>query len=286
MGYVPENRIDELIENDFTVGLYNYGFAQKLSEAAAERGFRVKAHIMLNTGMNRLGFPCSPEGIEAIEKISGLKGIEIKGIFSHYATADEEDMDYSRLQRERFCDMLVKLQGRGITFEMIHINNSAAALGFDCDMDNAFRPGLVLYGITPFPDGQYASLLKPVMTFKTSVANVFYINKGDSVSYARTYTAEGKRKIATLCAGYADGYFRMLSNKADVFIQGKRARSVGNICMDMMMVDVSDIDRVSVADSVELFGENIPAKELADLIGTIPYEIFCSLSKRVKRYYI
>lgn len=285
LGYVPEERVDEILEYDVITGLYTVHFARRLSEAAEKLGRKAKVHIMLNTGMNRLGFPCSDEGIEQIKSVAANGGIEIDGIFSHYATADEEDLSYARLQREKFVTMVEKLGNEGIHPRMIHISNSAAGLDFDCPIENAFRPGLVLYGLTPFADGRFKDILKPVMTFKTSVANVFDLKKGETVGYGRHYTAPSDRKIATLCVGYADGYFRQLSNKADVFIRGKRAHSTGNVCMDMMMVDVTDIPDVRVGDEVELFGNNIPAQELADLIGTIPYEIFCSLSKRVVRFY-
>lgn len=282
LGYIPLERVSEVIEYALCPGIYSMGFAYELNREAVRQNKKVDVHIKLNTGMNRLGFSGRENSVAHIKEINSLDGINIKGIFSHYCTADEDDLSYSRLQLEKFKEILADIRAAGIDPPIVHISNSAATLAFDCDIANAVRPGLALYGINPLISGEERCELRPVMTFCSQVANTFTLHAGESIGYGRKYTADSNRKIAVVCAGYADGYFRLLSNKADVSINGKRAKIRGNICMDMLMADITDIPDVKVGDKVELFGSNIPASELADMIGTIPYEITCALSKRVQ----
>ncbi len=285
LGYIPSERIDEVCQYNLTVALYSLKFARMLSDYALKSSKIVDVHIKLNTGMNRLGFPVDDNCIKIIKQISQMEGLCIKGVFSHYSCADEADKSFSILQRDRFVKVVTQMKQAGIDTGIVHISNSAATLSFECKEANAFRPGIALYGVSPFPDYAFKDELKPVMTFLTSVANTYKLKKGDSVGYSRNYEADSDRKMAILCAGYADGYFRALSNTGDIYIHSKRAHICGNICMDMMAADITDINDVRVGDKAELFGENISVCELADKIGTIPYEIMCSVSKRVKRIY-
>lgn len=286
LGYVPNERIDEVLEYNVITAVYSMKFARLLNEYALKNGAVANIHIKLNTGMNRLGFAADENCMDKIRELSQMKGLCIKGVFSHYACADEADKSFSELQRQRFTDIIHKMQAENIETGMIHISNSAGVLSVECEEANAFRPGIALYGISPFYDHAYQNEIKPVMTFLTSIANTYTLKAHDSLGYGLNYKTTADRHIAILCAGYADGYFRNLSNKADVFISGKRARICGNICMDMMAADISDIEEVRVGDKAELFGENISACELAEKIGSVPYEIMCSVSKRVKRIYI
>lgn len=287
LGYIPMDRLEESMEYDVIYSVYSYSFAHSLNEVCAKNDTVATVHIKLNTGMNRLGFnPREEHFLSSVLKIHLLSNIAIKGIFSHYSTADETDLTYSKMQRNIFVNAITEMQKSGIEFDLIHISNSAASLWFDCDISNAYRPGLVLYGISPLPNEEKKECLKPVMNFMSNIANIFTLPKGEDLGYGRKYTAQSDRKIAVVCVGYADGYPRILSNKSSVYVNGHRASVVGNICMDMMMIDITDIPDVKVGDCVELFGENISASELAELSGTIPYEIMCGVSKRVKREYV
>lgn len=287
LGYIPLDRIEESLKYNIIYSVYSYSFAKRLDEVCKNLNITADVHIKLNTGMNRLGFsPEKADFVNKIKKVHELPCINIKGVFSHYSTADETDLTYSKMQRQIFTDAVEKMQDIGIDFELIHISNSAASLCFDCEISNAYRPGLVLYGISPLPNLEGQEHLKPVMEFMSNVANIFDLPKGADLGYARKYRALYDRKIAVVCVGYADGYPRILSNKSSVYINGYRACVVGNICMDMLMVDITDIDNVKVGDKVELFGDNISACELAELSETIPYEIMCDVNKRVRREYI
>ncbi len=287
LGYVDEERIDELLENNLTCGIYSLSFAKALNERASALGKTACAHIKLNTGMNRLGFDCEAPYFESkMKELTSFSNLNITGVFSHYSTADEQDLSYSERQRTLFEKGVNVLKSLGAPLELIHISNSAASLVFDCELSNAFRPGIVLYGISPVFDKTAQSSLCPVMSFYSRIANIFTLKAGGELGYGRKYKAPSDRKIATICAGYADGYFRALSNKAYVYINGFRAKIVGNVCMDMLMTDITDIPEAKVGDEAELFGEHINVCELADIAGTIPYEIMCAVSKRVKREYI
>lgn len=287
LGYIPIERIEESLEYDIIYSIYSLTFADALNEACAKANKKANIHIKLNTGMNRLGFNPQNDGfISKMQKLANLENLNIQGVFSHYSTADEADLSYSVKQRDIFEEAVAQMQEIGIKFELIHISNSAASLCFECKIANAYRPGLVLYGISPLPEGEKQEYIKPVMQFMSNIANIFVLPKGEDIGYGRKYTAESDRKIAVVCVGYADGYSRLLSNKASVYVGGCRAEVVGNICMDMTMIDITDIEGVQIADCVELFGDNISICELAELVGTIPYEIMCDVNKRVKREYI
>ncbi len=286
LGYIPLERLDEFVLNNLACGVYSLSFAKELNNVARTLGRVVNVHIKLNTGMNRLGFDCSKADFEAkIREIVSLENLKITGVFSHYSTCDEADLSYSEMQRSIFEKGVELIKNCGANLELVHISNSAASLWFDCKTSNAFRPGIVLYGVSPLPQRVFQGELKPVMSLFSHVANIFVLKEGCSLGYGRKYTAPSNRRIATLSVGYADGYFRALSNKAWVYIKGHRAPVVGNVCMDMLMVDITDVPAVHVGDEAELFGEHIDVCELSSLAGTIPYEIMCALSKRVKRIY-
>ena len=245
-----------------------------------------KVHIKVNTGMNRLGFdPLSPGFEDKIREIVSMKGLSVEGIFSHYSTADEEDLSYSQRQRSIFEGAVETLKKAGADLKLIHISNSAAAMIFDCPVSNAFRPGLVLYGYSPLPGRKMQEHLKPVMSVYAHIANIFELRKGESISYGRRYTADSDRRIATVTIGYADGYARALSNRAYVVANGQKAPIRGSVCMDMIMCDITGIDGLRVGDTVMVLGPEVDAALLASLTDTIPYEITCDITKRVKRVY-
>ena len=289
LGYTPVSMAAQLYLNDISQCVYSPEYARALSERACADGVKVKIHIKLGTGMSRLGFDCRDEELSGIgEAVAAarLSGFVFEGIFTHFAVSDRTDTEedgFTDAQYRRFYAAVEQFEGAGLKAKYRHCCNSAA---FSLDNDKHFdlcRPGIILYGLTPSSDLRLKEDFIPVMTVKSVVSMVKKIKKGDTVSYGRTFTAEREMKIATVTAGYADGYPRLLSNKGCVLINGKRANIIGRICMDQLSVDVSDIADVKQGDEVILFGKTLPVEELADMCGTINYEIICGISPRVPR---
>ena len=289
LGYTPVSMAAQLYLNDISQCVYSPEYAAALSKRACADGVKVKVHIKLDTGMSRLGFDCRDEKLSGIEEAvtaARLKGFVFEGIFTHFAVSDRTETSedgFTDKQYSRFCTAAERFEKAGLRPKYRHCCNSAA---FCLDSDKHFdmcRPGIILYGLTPSSDLKLKENFVPVMTVKSVVSMVKTIKKGDTVSYGRTFTAEKEMKIATVTAGYADGYPRLLSNKGYVLINGKRANIIGRVCMDQMSVDVSDIEDVKQGDEVILFGKTLPVEELADMCGTINYEIICGISPRVPR---
>lgn len=289
LGYTPVSMAAQLYLNDISQCVYSPEYAAALSKRACADGVKVKVHIKLDTGMSRLGFDCRDEKLSGIEEAvtaARLKGFVFEGIFTHFAVSDRTETSedgFTDKQYSRFCTAAERFEKAGLRPKYRHCCNSAA---FCLDSDKHFdmcRPGIILYGLTPSSDLKLKEAFVPVMTVKSVVSMVKTIKKGDTVSYGRTFTAEKEMKIATVTAGYADGYPRLLSNKGYVLINGKRANIIGRVCMDQMSVDISDIEDVKQGDEVILFGKTLPVEELADMCGTITYEIICGISPRVPR---
>lgn len=290
LGLTPPQYIKEALEYDVILTVPNYETAVTISKAAVELGKKAVIHIKLDTGMGRIGFKPNEESVDIIEKISKLDNIEIEGIFTHFSTSDSKDKTFTGIQKERFVKTVEALEKRGVHIPIKHASASAGLMDFDDMFFNAVRPGIILYGYYPSDDVMKDRLsLKPVMSLKSYVTFIKEIDEGDSISYGRTYVADSKRKIATIPAGYADGYNRLLSNKGRILINGKSAPIRGRVCMDQCMVDITDID-AKEWDEVVLLGkqgnEEITADEIAKTIGTISYEVLCMVSKRVPRIYI
>ncbi|MBR4072519.1 MAG: alanine racemase [Clostridia bacterium] len=290
LGYTPTEAVDLLYKNDIMQCVYSAEYAKLLSSAAVKQGVEIKIHIKLDTGMGRIGFDCrSAElcGIDEAISAATLPNLKMRGIFTHFAVSDRTEKDedgFTDEQYERYIKAIKSFEARGVDVGDCHCRNSAATL-LDSDKRSDFcRPGIILYGLTPNPDLRLEGELIPVMSFKTVVTMVKEIKNGDTVSYGRTFKAENKMKIATLAAGYADGYPRSLSNKGYVLIKGKKAPIVGRVCMDQFSVDVSDIENVNIGDEVLLFGKELPVEVLAELTGTINYEIVTGISVRVPRF--
>lgn len=291
LGYTPKEYIETLLEYSITQTVYSLDYAKELSKIVSKTNVLVKAHLKLDTGMNRLGF--NPEkDYSDILKALALPGIYFEGIFTHYAVADSEDpsdKDFSLEQLNRFNNAVAKLSSDGHSFKYIHCCNSAATLLHPFDEGNLVRPGIILYGIAPADDLNLKYELSPVMSIKTVVSAIKTIHKGDTVSYGRTFTANKDMKIATLPIGYGDGYPRKMSNCGKVLINGKFADIVGRVCMDQMMIDITDIPKVSVGTEVTVIGQSgdnsITFAEIADMVDTIPYELVCNISVRVPRVY-
>jgi alanine racemase len=256
------------------------------SKAAATMGKKARLHVKVDTGMGRLGLR-TDEAAEVVERISDLPHIEIAAVWSHFATADEEDQTYARKQLTRFQQVLAEIGKRGITIPLRHMANSAGILTLPDAHFDMVRPGIMLYGVPPRKNMQTSSRLVPVMSLVSFVSFLKEVEAGAGISYGRTFVTRNRTRIATVPVGYADGYFRGLSNRSHVLIRGARYPVVGTVSMDQIMVEVGIDSPVAENDVVTLIGkdgnEEITAHELADILGTIPYEIMCAVSSRVAR---
>jgi alanine racemase len=267
--------------------------ARLLNYVAGKMFRKAKVHVKIDTGMGRLGISHS-DAPQFFEKLKGMKNIELEGIISHFSAADDLDMEsrvFTDRQAEQFADVIKVAKGLGLNPRYVHISNSAAAISREMRFCNLVRPGIALYGALPSGDFKGKVDLKPVMRLRSRIAMLKWVAPGTSISYARRYVAEEKTLVASVPVGYADGYSRALTNRGEALVRGRRARVIGTVCMDWIMLDVTGIPGVSLEDDVTLLGCDregncIHAEELAEKTGTIPYEVFCGISKRVPRVYI
>ena len=268
----------EIVDREWTPCLSSVGEARHFSDLATAAGKCLKCHLAVDTGMGRGGFV--PEELPGLlPQLEGLEGIEIEGVGSHLPSADEDE-SFTREQFGRFADIVAKLGGRD-RFEWIHLSNSAGLLGYDNSPCNLVRPGLMLYGISPLPGHQQR--LRNVMSLKSRVTLIRELPAGHGVSYGREFITERPTRVATVGAGYGDGYPRSLSGKGtEVVIQGRRFPLLGRVTMDQIMIDVTGTS-VEVGDEVELFGPDIRVDELATKAGTIAWEILTGITPRVTR---
>lgn len=294
LGYISPREYQEAVRQDIILSIYSYEQAEELSKFAGKMGRRGRCHIKVDTGMNRIGFPAKrmedmEPTAEVIERIKALPNLICDGIFMHFATADEADKSKARKQYENFCTLIDVLKEKNITFTYRHCSNSAAIVDMpECTFEWV-RQGITLYGLKPSETLQNPVKLYPVMSLKCHVVHIKTIYAGDEVSYEGIYKADCERRIATISIGYGDGYPRSLSNKGYVLIRGKKAPITGRVCMDQLMVDITDIPQVELEDDVTLMGEDsgsiITAEELGNLSGRFNYELVCDINKRVKRLY-
>lgn len=291
LGYISPEQYSEILDYDITQTVYSLEIAEKLSEASVKAGCRTKIHAALDTGMTRIGFHITEEEADRIAAISRLPGLELEGMFTHFSCADQKDKTYCGLQLEKFRRMERMLRARGVEIPVKHICNSAGIMEFDDYRFDMVRSGIVTYGLYPSEEVDKSRLpLIPALSWKSRVIHVQDVEPGLGVSYGATYTTEGPcTRIATVSAGYADGYPRALSNKGRVLIHGRYAPILGRVCMDQMMVDVSHIPDVKVEDAVTLIGREgdrrITMEEVADPACRFNYEMACGISKRVPRIY-
>lgn len=291
LGYTPPYLGDMLVDNDIEQTIYSYEDALELSKIAGIKKKILKIHIVVDTGMGRIGFLPTEESIEDVYKISKLPNIKIQGIFSHFSSADDSDKEYTLYQMNKFKEFINKLEGKGINIPIRHLANSAAIIDLEQTHLDAVRAGIIMYGYYPSNYVLKDKLkLKPVMSLKTSIVHIKKLPKGEYISYGRTFKTEKESIIATLPVGYADGYNRLLSNKGKVIVNGKFAPIIGRVCMDQCMIDVTSIDGLKVGDIVTIMGAeegiSYTAEDIAQTIGTINYEVICNVNKRVPRAYI
>lgn len=289
MGAINKDYVEEAIEKDITLTVFNYETASFINDIASKLKKTATIHIKINSGMNRIGFYANLDSINYIREINKLAYINIEGIFTHFAKADELDKTETYNQVSRFKYVLNSLESNGINIKYVHVSNSASTIDIGDFGFNMVRVGIAMYGLNPSNDVKILNL-KPVLKLKTKVVENKIINSGEGVSYGYNYIASKPTRILTLPIGYADGFFRGQRN-ASVLIdtpKGKvRGKVVGNICMDQCMVEV-DIDRVINIDSeVSIIDEyaGVTADDIAKRIGTINYEVICMISRRVSRVY-
>ena len=290
LGHTPPEMTAELIRHRITQTVSAQAKAEAYSAAAAACGGTLRVHIKVDTGMSRLGFLVRGEhfagGVEAIAASCALPHLEAEGIFTHFAAADEDDdgsVAYTHEQFALFTRVLDALAERGRTFAIRHCANSGALARYPEMYLDMVRPGIALYGAGA--DRERLGL-RPVMTLKSSVSTIKIFDPDTDISYGRTFRTTGKTRVGVLPIGYADGLFRGLSNRMSVVTDQGPAPILGRICMDMTMVDLTGLPEVHVGDAVELFGPRQSADTLAEILGTIPYELTCAVSKRVPRLYM
>lgn len=292
LGGFFKGQYDYTRQYDLTPVIYNLESAEELSQSAHKSNNRVKVHIKIDTGMGRLGMLPS-ETMVFLQHLIKLHNLEIEGVLSHLADNNQDNhfsVAFTQRQATLFKQQVEQLHQMGIHPRYEHLANSTATIDENPDHFNLVRPGIMLYGVYPAKRLKQMIDLKPVMKLKTKIISLKKVPKGTSISYGRTFKCGRESLIATLPIGYADGYSRFLSNKGEVLIRGTKAPIAGVVCMDMVMVDVTEIKGVSLGDDVVLMGsqgkKHITAEEIAEKIGTISYEVLCGISSRVPRIYL
>lgn len=289
LGYVFPDSYEDLVKYDICPTVISVDEAKALSAVGTKLDKDVKCHIKIDTGMGRIGYRVNEESADEIAEIFKLPHLISDGIFTHFAKSDEKDLSYTEMQFSKLLQMIKMLEDRGLKFNYKHCDNSAGILRFPEDSFNMVRAGITLYGLWPSPDVDHSFPLKPVLSLFARVCFIKDIPAGTSISYGGTFVSDRPMKVATIPIGYGDGYARTLSNKAYVLIHGKKARILGRVCMDQMMVDISEIDDVKVGDIVTIVGSNeeeeITLEFLGDLSGRFNYEFACLIGNRVPRLY-
>ena len=290
LGCVFPDQYDDMVRNEIRAAVYMEEMAGKIAEAAERAGKKAYIHIKVDTGMGRIGFPVTEESADIIERISRMENIEVEGMFTHFAKADERDKTYTYEQHRKFMWMKEQMEKRNVEIPYYDCDNSAGIIDFPDMKHDLARAGISTYGMYPSEEvNRDAVDLKPVLSLVSHVIFVKTVEPGTSISYGGTFVAPKQMKVATIPVGYGDGYPRSLSNKGCVLIHGKRARILGRVCMDQFMVDVTDIPEVQFMDQAVLIGEDqddrITVEELAELSGRYNYEFVCCLGKRIPRVY-
>lgn len=291
LGYSCEAQYPDMVQWEITPTIYSLDMAKAFDAAAEKAGKVANIHIKIDTGMSRIGFLPGEESLDEIEKIHGLRHLRIQGMFTHFACADMRDKTHVGHQIEKFRQMIDGVRQRGIPVEIFHCSNSASIMELPSEHMNLVRAGIILYGLYPSHEMEEERLpLKPVMSLYSHVVHVKEVPEGVTVGYGATYVTRRPTRIGTIPVGYADGYPRILSNRASVLIRGRRAPIIGRVCMDQFMVDVTDMPGVSVGDVVTLIGrdgeETLSVEEISEMAGSFNYEFVCDVSRRVPRVYI
>jgi alanine racemase len=282
-------QLADFLENRLTPVVHDVEGMQQLNDAISSRGSTLNVHLKIDTGMSRIGllYADIAHWLPALKK---LRALHIEGVFSHFSTAESVEGAYTKKQLANFQEVIRTLRAEGIAPQVCHLANSAATITLPAAYFDMVRPGIMLYGAYPSPEMAQHITLKPVLSWKTSILQLKRVPAQTSISYGQTYVTQRESLIATLPLGYADGYSRLLSNRGEALVRGQRAKIAGRVCMDLTMLDVTDIRDVRQGDEVVLLGHQsgaeISADEMAAWANTISYEIFTSIGNRVPRIHI
>ena len=289
LGHTPPDAFPLMVRHDLRVTLFHWDDAQALSREAIRQNKTAFVHLAVDTGMSRIGLPPTEDGAQAAAAMARLPGLFAEGLFSHYATADCADLTAAMAQREKFAAFDRRLRELGVEVPLRHLDNSAGLMNFS-DQYEMVRSGIVTYGLYPSDEVDPQLLaVEPALSWHSRVSHIQTLDAGTPIGYGGTYVTTGPTRVATVPVGYADGYRWSLSSRFYVLIRGRRANILGRVCMDQLMVDVTDIPDAVIGDSVTLLGsdgeETISARDIAAAAGTFPYEFICGISRRVMRVY-
>ena len=290
LGFTPADQTERILQLHMTQAVQSYDIAKEFSDRALALGGKMTVHVKLDTGMGRLGFQCDDAHFDAslrdILKILTLPGLDVEGVFTHFCVSDEaadECVEFTKIQHDRFLRMIDAVETQGnFRFRLHHCCNAGGIASYPEWAWDMVRCGIILYGTGDLAERMG---MKPVMTVKTTVSTIKDFDPDTSISYGRQFFTTRPSRIAVLPIGYADGLFRALSGKLRVLTPYGEAQQVGRICMDMCMIDVTDLPQLKVGDEIEVFGEHQLIETAAKQCGTISYELLCAVSKRVPRYY-
>ena len=289
LGYTPEDAVEDAIEYDLMMTVYRIEDLKTIDRIAERLQKKARIQIKIDTGMSRIGLQ-EEEVVPFLQELKKMQHVEVEGMFTHYSTADEVDKTYTLMQKDLFEKAVNIAKDMGIHLPLIHSSNSAGTMELNNEFQNMVRVGIGIYGMYPSKEVNHNTVsLQPVLALKSKVAHVKRAKQGKGVSYGNTYIATGKEWVATIPIGYADGFSRQLSSKGHALINGVRVSIIGRVCMDQLMLDVTKAMPVNVGDEVVFYGkqcnEEIAVEEVADMLGTINYEITCMLNRRIPRVY-
>jgi alanine racemase len=285
-GLIQPSEAWKTVEAELEQTVCSADLLDALDQESRKRGVTTAVHIKVDTGMGRIGL-APGDVVEFSRRVKDYPNLSLKGLYSHLSCADEKDKAFTRIQIARFQEVLGVLAGAGISIPLRHLANSAGVLDFPEAYFDIVRPGIMIYGLYPSPDVSHSVVLHPAMSFVTRICQLKEVSAGTPIGYGATFvTTEEMTRIATIPVGYADGYRRLLSNKAEVLVKGTRVPLLGRVAMDMCMLDVTSVSDVRTGDDVVLFGKGLPVEEMASLIGTINYEVVTGIGKRVPRVYV
>jgi alanine racemase len=286
LGYTPDERLRAAIERDITVTMFLQDQVQPLGQAVQDTGKTARVHIKVDTGMSRLGAPV-PQAYDLLQELSGVPGVDVEGIFTHFARADEPDDPTTAKQERTFMDLLAEAESAGLRPRIAHAANSAAALTRPSTHLDMVRIGIALFGMSPSPAVKLLDGMRPALAWKARLTHVETYPPNSGVSYGHHYRTAAAERIGVVPVGYGDGYRREPGNR--VLIHGQQVKVVGRVCMDQLMVNLDELPQAQVGDEVVLIGqqgdEQISAEDLASRWGTFNYEVVCGLSARVPRMY-
>ncbi len=291
LGYTPEEFYADAINNNITLTVYNYELAEKLNIVAKDLNKKAKVHIKVETGMNRLGFLPTEENADKVAAIAKMDNITVEGAFSHQAKADEKDKTTAHKQAGRFISFMKMLEERNVTIPIKHIANSATIIDLPEYYFDMVRPGIILSGFYPSDEVNMDEYKFEIcVTLKARVANVKTIEAGEGVGYGHLFSTEKPTVIGTIPLGYADGYSRLLSNKGYIIVKGIKCPILGKVCMDQFMIDLSGVENPQIGDEAIIYGDGtdgaMTAEDVANMRGTISYEVLTNLGKRLPKIYV